>query len=68
MEASACVLDSAFNILDLHRPSQVLQVSLSESSPLSGSKSHKIPFDIKIYTDGACEPNPGEAGTKQQST
>ena len=22
-----------------------------------------MPFDIKIYTDGACEPNPGEAGT-----
>ncbi|CAH9058473.1 Ribonuclease H [Pseudoalteromonas sp. CIP111854] len=22
-----------------------------------------MPFDIKIYTDGACDPNPGKAGT-----
>lgn len=22
-----------------------------------------MPFEVKIYTDGACEPNPGEAGT-----
>ncbi|WP_407334147.1 viroplasmin family protein [Enterovibrio sp. 27052020O] len=23
----------------------------------------EMPFDIKIFTDGGCEPNPGEAGT-----
>ena len=33
------------------------------SVPLSQEQIDAMPFDIKIYTDGACEPNPGEAGT-----
>ncbi|WP_299138926.1 ribonuclease H family protein [uncultured Vibrio sp.] len=32
-------------------------------SPLSQQQITDMPFDIKIFTDGACEPNPGEAGT-----
>ncbi|CAK2461185.1 ribonuclease HI [Vibrio crassostreae] len=31
--------------------------------PLSQQQITDMPFDIKIFTDGACEPNPGEAGT-----
>jgi ribonuclease HI len=31
--------------------------------PLSEQQIAEMPFDIKIFTDGACEPNPGEAGT-----
>ncbi len=34
-----------------------------KSVPLSQEQIDAMPFDIKIYTDGACEPNPGEAGT-----
>lgn len=30
---------------------------------LSQQQITDMPFDIKIFTDGACEPNPGEAGT-----
>ncbi|TMO68906.1 viroplasmin family protein [Pseudoalteromonas aurantia] len=31
--------------------------------PLSQSDIANMPFDIKVFTDGGCEPNPGEAGT-----
>lgn len=31
--------------------------------PLSQAQITDMPFDIKIFTDGGCEPNPGEAGT-----
>ena len=31
--------------------------------PLSQQQITDMPFDIKIFTDGGCEPNPGEAGT-----
>ncbi|KID56619.1 ribonuclease HI [Pseudoalteromonas luteoviolacea] len=34
-----------------------------KSSPLSQSQIDSLPYDIKIFTDGACDPNPGEAGT-----
>ncbi|NOU52866.1 ribonuclease HI [Pseudoalteromonas sp. JBTF-M23] len=32
-------------------------------APLSQEQIDAMPFEVKIYTDGACEPNPGEAGT-----
>ncbi|AOT08671.1 ribonuclease H family protein [Pseudoalteromonas luteoviolacea] len=35
----------------------------SKSSPLSQAQINSLPYDIKIFTDGACDPNPGEAGT-----
>lgn len=35
----------------------------SKTPPLSQQQITDMPFDIKIFTDGACEPNPGEAGT-----
>ncbi len=31
--------------------------------PLSQEQIDAMPFEVKIYTDGACDPNPGEAGT-----
>lgn len=33
-----------------------------KSSPLTDEKIAQMPYEYKIYTDGACEPNPGEAG------
>jgi ribonuclease HI len=38
-------------------------VNKSKTPPLSQQQITDMPFDIKIFTDGACEPNPGEAGT-----
>ncbi|UPR56061.1 viroplasmin family protein [Vibrio sp. ED004] len=37
--------------------------SKAKVPPLSQQQITDMPFDIKIFTDGACEPNPGEAGT-----
>ncbi|WP_117234195.1 viroplasmin family protein [Vibrio maerlii] len=31
--------------------------------PLNQAQIDAMEFDVKIYTDGACDPNPGEAGT-----
>jgi len=41
----------------------VAKVSKPKSVPLSQEQIDAMPFDVKIYTDGACDPNPGEAGT-----
>ncbi|MDN2483403.1 ribonuclease H family protein [Vibrio agarivorans] len=35
----------------------------AKAVPLSQAKIDSMDFDVKIYTDGACDPNPGEAGT-----
>ncbi len=35
----------------------------SSSVPLTGEQVMRIPAEMKIFTDGACEPNPGEAGS-----
>ncbi|MGF1754484.1 ribonuclease H family protein [Vibrio makurazakiensis] len=35
----------------------------TKPAPLSQQQIDAMPFDVKIFTDGACEPNPGEAGT-----
>ena len=35
----------------------------SKPAALTQAQITDMPFDIKIFTDGACEPNPGEAGT-----
>lgn len=35
----------------------------AKSSPLTNDQIDSMPYDIKIFTDGACEPNPGEAGS-----
>ncbi|MGF1688298.1 ribonuclease H family protein [Photobacterium japonica] len=34
-----------------------------KAAPLSQAQITAMPFDIKIFTDGASEPNPGESGT-----
>lgn len=34
-----------------------------KSISLSQQQINDMPFDVKIFTDGACVPNPGEAGT-----
>lgn len=39
------------------------KTSKLKSTPLSQEQIDAMAFDVKIYTDGACEPNPGEAGT-----
>lgn len=38
-------------------------VNKSKTPSLSQQQITDMLFDIKIFTDGACEPNPGEAGT-----
>lgn len=35
----------------------------SKPKPLSQAQIDAMDFDVKIFTDGACDPNPGEAGT-----
>ena len=39
------------------------KVSKPKAAALTQQQINEMPFDIKIFTDGACEPNPGEAGT-----
>ena len=39
------------------------KVTSPKSKSLTQEQVTDMPFDIKIFTDGACEPNPGEAGT-----
>lgn len=41
----------------------VKKASKLKSVPLSQEQIDAMPFDVKIFTDGACDPNPGEAGT-----
>lgn len=45
------------------KPKIVKKSSKLKSIPLSQEQIDAMQFDIKIYTDGACEPNPGESGT-----
>jgi len=45
------------------KPDSAKKASKPKAAPLSQEQIHDMPFDIKIFTDGACEPNPGEAGT-----
>ncbi|MEZ9317144.1 viroplasmin family protein [Vibrio lentus] len=45
------------------KPSVAGKPKKAKVPPLSEQQISEMPFDIKIYTDGACEPNPGEAGT-----
>jgi ribonuclease HI len=35
----------------------------AQRKPLTSSTIFKMPFDVKIFSDGASEPNPGEAGS-----
>ncbi|MCW8346049.1 ribonuclease H family protein [Vibrio sp. ZSDZ65] len=35
----------------------------AKAKPLSQQDIAAMPLDIKIFTDGACDPNPGQAGT-----
>ncbi|MCG7551551.1 ribonuclease H family protein [Pseudoalteromonas sp. Of7M-16] len=37
--------------------------SKPKPQPLSQMQIDAMPYNVKIFTDGACEPNPGEAGT-----
>lgn len=39
------------------------KTSKPKSTPLTQSQIDAMPYAVKIFTDGACEPNPGEAGT-----
>ncbi|KAA8670041.1 ribonuclease H family protein [Vibrio gigantis] len=45
------------------KPSSTGKATKAKVPPLSEQQITDMPFDIKIFTDGACEPNPGEAGT-----
>ncbi|MFA0616652.1 viroplasmin family protein [Vibrio splendidus] len=45
------------------KPSSAGKATKVKVPPLSEQQISDMPFDIKIFTDGACEPNPGEAGT-----
>jgi ribonuclease HI len=45
------------------KPKTTKKTSKSKAIPLSQKDIIDMPFDIKIFTDGACVPNPGEAGT-----
>ena len=45
------------------KPSAAGKPKKAKVPPLSQQQITDMPFDIKIFTDGACEPNPGEAGT-----
>ncbi|RJX73658.1 ribonuclease HI [Vibrio sinensis] len=38
-------------------------VKKPKAAALTQEQITEMPFNIKIFTDGACEPNPGEAGT-----
>lgn len=42
---------------------QTKKNNIFKSPPITQEQIDAMPFDIKIFTDGACEPNPGEAGT-----
>lgn len=35
----------------------------AKAGKLTQSQIDEMPYNVKIYTDGACDPNPGEAGT-----
>lgn len=35
----------------------------AKQTPLTQAQIDAMDFDVKIFTDGACDPNPGEAGT-----
>lgn len=45
------------------KPSSAGKATKVKVPPLSQQQITDMPFDIKIFTDGGCEPNPGEAGT-----
>ncbi|MFA0053952.1 ribonuclease H1 domain-containing protein [Vibrio echinoideorum] len=45
------------------KPSSAGKATKAKVPPLSQQQITDMPFDIKIFTDGGCEPNPGEAGT-----
>ncbi|UQV22485.1 ribonuclease H family protein [Vibrio sp. J383] len=45
------------------KPSAAGKATKAKVPPLSQQQITDMPFDIKIFTDGGCEPNPGEAGT-----
>jgi ribonuclease HI len=57
--------EEAFGSKASDKPSKAKSInkpSKSKATPLSQEQITEMPFDIKIFTDGACEPNPGEAG------
>lgn len=45
------------------KPTAIKKTSTLKPAALSQEQIDAMPFDVKIYTDGACDPNPGEAGT-----
>ncbi|WP_348772732.1 ribonuclease H family protein [Pseudoalteromonas sp. MMG005] len=47
------------------REIQDISSKITKKKPSALSQAHidQMAYDIKIYTDGGCEPNPGEAGT-----
>ncbi|MGF1769523.1 ribonuclease H family protein [Enterovibrio makurazakiensis] len=46
-----------------YKPSAAKTAAKAKPAALTQAQITDMPFDIKIFTDGACEPNPGEAGT-----
>jgi ribonuclease HI len=45
------------------KPQALKKTHKGKTPPLSEEQIREMPFDFKIFTDGACEPNPGEAGS-----
>ncbi|SJL84260.1 ribonuclease H family protein [Vibrio palustris] len=45
-----------------HSPTKT-QPKKAKPAALTQSQIEAMPFDIKIFSDGGCEPNPGKAGT-----
>lgn len=45
------------------KPSSAGKAAKAKVPPLTQQQITDMSFDIKIFTDGGCEPNPGEAGT-----
>ncbi|HGF5167799.1 viroplasmin family protein [Vibrio parahaemolyticus] len=45
------------------KPAATATKPKKESKSLSQEEITTLPFTVKIFTDGACEPNPGEAGS-----
>ncbi|MCQ1058028.1 viroplasmin family protein [Photobacterium sp. DNB23_23_1] len=41
----------------------VSKTSKPKKAPLTQAQIDDMPFEIKIFTDGGCDPNPGEAGS-----
>jgi ribonuclease HI len=64
LEEAESAFDKKVQSTDSKTKTKIVKKSSKlKSVILSQEQIDAMPFDVKIYTDGACEPNPGEAGT-----